>query len=443
MENHARTYAAFVRKEAEDLFSHEGDRFRSSKDSVFIDAITKVFQGAMAVGAESGGFIVDSIALVDDNFRPVAVVDKKSGPYESRYASELAKAIASDTIEIARGDSRNGSRIGMVMTIIARADLFPGKSFAVAVEIDQSASMRLHDADFARYEALAIGVAILAELLQALILHRLVSTSAVRPARLISSAMEDIERGRLETRIELAAQDEFGTMANRFNGMAAALEEKERLSKYVSESTKRAVRAGAPSGGGFREPIRARRAILFSDIRGFTAFTESNEPEIVIRVLNRLLDLQATAIGAFGGIIDKFVGDEIMATFDDERPATLCALKIVSLVAASREELAGLRVGIGINAGSVVEGDVGSEDLRDFTVIGDTVNLAARLEAMAGPGEVLIPTSLLSQSRMSILSANSRGLVLIKGKSGKIAVSRVEGVKTDARRRGASATGRE
>ncbi len=129
-------------------------------------------------------------------------------------------------------------------------------------------------------------------------------------------------------------------------------------------------------------------AFLFTDIRGFTTFCEGQNPDTVVQMLNRCLDMQAGIIDANGGEIDKFVGDEVMAFFKGPgKELAACRASVQILAAMSLEkELAELTrtypvsVGIGVHSGPVVFGSVGARDRMDFTSIGDTVNQAARLE---------------------------------------------------------------
>ena len=128
---------------------------------------------------------------------------------------------------------------------------------------------------------------------------------------------------------------------------------------------------------------------LFTDIRGFTSLCEKISPKEVIRLLNRYLDLETKIIFENDGDVDKYVGDEIMAFFSGPKKeinACKAAMEIRKAMyrekqAALEEGVDSISIGIGINSGSVVFGSVGSETRKDFTSIGDTVNLAARLES--------------------------------------------------------------
>ena len=135
--------------------------------------------------------------------------------------------------------------------------------------------------------------------------------------------------------------------------------------------------------------------MLFSDIRGYTAFSEANPPEVVVEMLNSYLDAQTTIIEAHGGDVDKFIGDEVVALFhgaDMERNAVAAGLAIqrglADLLEAHPEW--NLHVGVGIAAGEVVMGAIGARDRLDFTALGGTVNLASRLCDAAPPDGIIV-----------------------------------------------------
>ncbi|OHC66275.1 MAG: hypothetical protein A3H93_20150 [Rhodocyclales bacterium RIFCSPLOWO2_02_FULL_63_24] len=162
---------------------------------------------------------------------------------------------------------------------------------------------------------------------------------------------------------------------------------------HVSPQVMRAILGGAlqPDADG----ERCKVTILFADIRGFTARSENSTPEAMIRLLNRYYAEASAAIHARGGAIDKFIGDGLMATFGvpqplpaPERNALEAAQDMLVRVARLNTELAAeglapLEIGIGIHSGEVLAGYVGSRKRRDFTVIGDPVNTASRLESMS------------------------------------------------------------
>lgn len=146
--------------------------------------------------------------------------------------------------------------------------------------------------------------------------------------------------------------------------------------------------------------VKREVTVLFGDLRGFTALADGLDPSDVVDILNVYLTLMVDTVFEFGGTLDKFRGDGIMAIFgapishgDDPARAVRCALAIQSRIRHERfPKFPDLRLqtGIGINTGTAVVGAIGSERRMDFTVIGGEVNIAARFESHAGPGQVLI-----------------------------------------------------
>jgi adenylate cyclase len=175
--------------------------------------------------------------------------------------------------------------------------------------------------------------------------------------------------------------------------MVRGLRQKLELSKFVSRSTVREVETR--SGTVARSGERQRIAVVFSDIRGFTPYSEAHEPEAVVAMLNTYLNAQAEVLARHGGDIDKFVGDEIMARFTgpDMTPrAVRAAVEMVTAVEALNRASgdASCRIGVGVNVGDAILGAMGAIARMDYTAIGDTVNVAARLCSAAGPGEVFV-----------------------------------------------------
>ncbi len=169
-------------------------------------------------------------------------------------------------------------------------------------------------------------------------------------------------------------------------------------------------------------------AVLFVDIRGFTTMSEALEPEQVVEILNHYLNLTSTAIFKNKGTLDKFVGDDTMAVFnspfdlDDYVFRAVCAgMDIVAGGEALEHELMekfgrSVGFGVGVNCGPAVVGNVGCEFRMDFTAIGDTVNTAARLEANAKKGQVLISDTVYDRIKDRI-EAEEVGEIPLKGKS--------------------------
>ncbi len=175
----------------------------------------------------------------------------------------------------------------------------------------------------------------------------------------------------------------------------------------------------------------AEMTLFFSDIRSFTAFSEKNSPEAVVDSLNKILNFQTEIIHKCGGDVDKYVGDEIVAIFSgDEKEAHAClaALKIQIEIRQNKDLYRGLALGIGINTGEVILGQIGSERRADFTIIGDHVNLASRLCDVAKAGMIYISDS--TYQRVESLAQTKGPLkLLVKGKEGFQWVHLLSGMK--------------
>ena len=187
-------------------------------------------------------------------------------------------------------------------------------------------------------------------------------------------------------------------------------------------------------GGGSKQAT-----ILFADIRGYTSFSEGKDPGYIVEVLNEYFTEAVEIVIRHRGYIDKFIGDCIMAAWGvpmvneeyDAVQAVSCAVEIQELVnAKSRAFFTGkaskLRIGIGMHTGPLVAGNLGSARRMDYTVIGDTVNIAARLEGVAGAGEVII-TGDTRRHLGDAFKLEERAAVRVKGKTKAIPIFNVIG----------------
>jgi adenylate cyclase len=218
-----------------------------------------------------------------------------------------------------------------------------------------------------------------------------------RPIVEMDRVAGEVAKGNFQARVKgVRSHDEIGELARRIDDMVVGLNERFHLQKFVSGGTMLAIR---DSAGGIRLGGQRRRAtMLFSDIRGYTAFAERVDPEVVVEMLNLYFQHQAEIVQRHGGDVDKYVGDQLLAVFQGEDmvcDAVRAAVRIQEQTAElSREHPEwGLALGIGINVGNVVMGAMGSTDRMDYTVLGDNVNLAARLCSHAGAGRILLSES--------------------------------------------------
>ena len=161
------------------------------------------------------------------------------------------------------------------------------------------------------------------------------------PMLKIGEVANRVGAGDLAARVEgVRTRDEIGDLAARMNAMIRQLSERLELMKFVSHETLTAIRA-ADASGVARGAVRRRAAVLFSDIRGYTAFAEIVAPEVVVEMLNQYLDAQTAIVERHGGDVDKFIGDEVVAVFqgpDMERRAVLCGLEVQRALAELLEE---------------------------------------------------------------------------------------------------------
>ncbi|UEM07769.1 HAMP domain-containing protein (plasmid) [Skermanella rosea] len=215
-----------------------------------------------------------------------------------------------------------------------------------------------------------------------------------RPIIEIDRVAGEVARGNFQVRVQdVHSRDEIGDLAQRINAMVVGLNERFHLQKFVSGGTMLAIRnsdGGIKLGG-----ERQRVAMLFSDIRGYTAFAERVDPETVVEMLNFYFQHQAEIVQRHHGDVDKYVGDQLLAVFQGDEMvanAVRAALDIQEEIASlsARHPDWKLSVGIGLHAGEVVMGAMGSLDRMDYTVLGDNVNLAARLCSHAKPGNILL-----------------------------------------------------
>lgn len=271
----------------------------------------------------------------------------------------------------------------------------------------------------------------LAALLAASVAAWTLAQGVSRPVQELAAHTGRVARGDYTTRIALDRADELGQLATAFNDMTSGLAERDRvrdlLGKVVSpEIATQLLHSGVALGGEDRIVT-----VLFCDLRHFTSLSERLEPQAALGLLNRYLDRMSTVIESRGGVIDKYIGDAIMALFGapvhhaqaaDQAVAT--ARDMVTALATLNQELAAegqptLAFGIGINTARVVAGNMGSKSRLNYTVIGDGVNLASRLEGLTREPSYATPV-ILSEATVRALatpvSTRELGLVTVKGK---------------------------
>jgi len=213
------------------------------------------------------------------------------------------------------------------------------------------------------------------------------------PLSELAVAAEKMASGNLSMRVAKTSDDEIGQLAGAFNEMATGLQEREWLKdlfgRFVSHEVADAIRNGQVVLEGESRMV----SVLFCDIREFTDFSERHSPQEVVRLLNEFLPMVVHAAQKHNGMVNKFGGDSTLIIYgapnevqDNAYKAVLTALEIRTSVRQLNVNLAdrgeNFRVGVGINTGTALAGAVGPMERQEYTVIGNTVNLAARIDGL-------------------------------------------------------------
>ena len=277
---------------------------------------------------------------------------------------------------------------------------------------------------------LAIGVAVVA------------SRRLTEPLTAVCDAVRLVGQGKLNTQVEWRSNDEFSQLATAINEMVVGLRQRENLKLTLVRYVSREVADEILASGKMAELRSERRKItvLFADVRGFTSLSENMSPEEIVSLLNEYFDKMIDAVFRYKGTLNKFLGDGFMAMFgapaDDpyqEEHAIRAALEMQKSVRELREKfrryhVADFRIGIGINTGVAVVGNIGCNQRMEYTAIGDTVNTASRLEAKTK--ELNVDTLISEYTHVAVrnLFRFTKGDFLqVKGKADSIQVFSVEG----------------
>ncbi len=218
---------------------------------------------------------------------------------------------------------------------------------------------------------------------------------------------------------DISKEEDFRILQEKFNNL---------IKKYVSSATFETVmgqiQSGDSSGGRIRD-----LTVLYLDIAGFTSFSENNSPEEVVEMLNEVFGICHVITTEHQGDIDKFIGDAVMAIFIDPNDAVLAAEKILFEALPKINEMriqdnkSPVNIRIGINSGNVIEGEIGTIDRKDLTVIGDVVNTASRIETACVVNSISISEatySRLNPQNSKIFKFGEK--VAVKGKKEPVSI---------------------
>jgi class 3 adenylate cyclase len=332
----------------------------------------------------------DNIALARLDAKIEALQEERR-----RYEAVLAKLLAA-------AEAGNKAQTGELLAELDDwRDDFDRKIDAARSEMRRLAGAAIVGTRAYQRHVVDIGLVLLAiAALLGITVAAAVTLGLVRPVRRLLAGTAAVEGGALDTVVPITSRDEIGRLTHSFNSMVGELRIKAQIRDTFGKYVDPRIVAGLIDRPELTDAKGSRRemTILFCDMKGFTRFSEGMTPAALVTVLNRYMTVMSEPVRRHSGIIDKYIGDGIMAfwgppfTSADEqaRLACLAALDQLAALDAFRAELpdlTGLKRGfpeidirIGIATGDVVVGSIGSEQTRNYTVIGDAVNLASRLE---------------------------------------------------------------
>ena len=286
-----------------------------------------------------------------------------------------------------------------------------------------------------------------------LVLAGFITRRLVRPVHTLIDGIRDVEKGDLSVELPISSSDEVALLTTSFNYFIRELRAKEEIKKtfgrYLDPQILERVISGQgkPETGGGRQVM----SVSFSDIAGFSTLSEQLTPSGMVNLLNRHFTLQSEAIQKHLGIVDKFIGDAVMAFWgppfiaDQEHALLSCVAALTQMEALEQfrkelPELTGLRkniphveLRIGVSTGELVVGNLGSENARSYTVIGDTVNLGSRLEgANKVYGTKILISELTAQAAGGSVLVREMDWLVVKGKTEPIRVYELIGMQKTA-----------
>lgn len=365
------------------------------KQSVSAD-ISVLFRGTDDRWQVSGSTLPDTL--------PAALATAFTGT-SSTTQYPLLQLEGADYVTLASAISSDGSSVQVVLQ----------RSLAAQLQPFQALQQRL-------FTIFAFGVVVLMAALM------LVSRTVTRPLQLLTGGARRISAGDYAASVDIPHRDEIGQLATAFNAMANGLAEKEKvrdlLGKVVSPEIANELLSKQLELGGEEREV----TVLFTDVRGFTSLCEGRSPQQILALLNEYFSALTGVIEQHGGVVDKFIGDAVMALFgapvacgDAPARAIRTALSVRPVVAALNQSFTqrGLKpigMGIGINTDRVVVGNMGSQSRLNYTAIGDGVNLASRLEGLTkryGARVIVSESTALAAPEFLYLPLD---LVRVKGK---------------------------
>ncbi|MBI5508482.1 MAG: adenylate/guanylate cyclase domain-containing protein [Deltaproteobacteria bacterium] len=297
------------------------------------------------------------------------------------------------------------------------------------------------EAEFRR--ALIVNLGVLAFALLLLVFYSLATLSrlVIHPLSRVVNAMRAVHEGDLDKEVIVNRNDEIGVLASTYNFMVKGLREREQLkdafSRYVSSQVLQKLKLGDLKLSGEQRTA----TVLFSDIRSFTALSERLAPADVVSMLNEYFNVMVEIVFNNDGFLNKFIGDALMAIYnvpveqtEPELRAVKTAIEMIEALdrlnkRRAERGLYAIKIGIGVNTGPVIAGNIGHMKRMEYTVIGDTVNLAQRIESQTKvTGMPLLISETTYQAVAGKVVAQALPPVKVKGKQEPVSLYAVSGL---------------
>lgn len=274
----------------------------------------------------------------------------------------------------------------------------------------------------------------------ALFLIFVFSITLTAPIERLAELTTRVAQGDFSAKSDVRSRDEVGELGRAFNHMIEGLLERDKVksmfSKFHGSSVTEDLMKGDLQLGGSKKTV----TVFFSDIRDFTKFSEGHTPEQVVEMLNEYFQIMVKIINTNGGVVDKFIGDAIMAVWGaptsherDSQNAVKACIEMRTALAALNESRGSrgkvpIKIGMGLHRGEAISGTIGSEERMEYTVIGDTVNQASRIESSTKAfGTDLLLSEDLAGHVGGEFVVEEAGAVEVKGKSEPLRLFKVRG----------------
>jgi adenylate cyclase len=266
------------------------------------------------------------------------------------------------------------------------------------------------------------------------------SISLTNPIEILVDVTRKVAAGNFDVHADIKSHDEVGELAGSFDAMVDGLKERDKIKNVMNKFHGSAVTDDLMKGDLQLGGVNKQVTVFFSDIRDFTKFSEGHTPEEVVGMLNEYFEIMVGIVNKNNGVVDKFIGDAMMAiwgapntTGEDEYYALKAslemrqALEALNALRISRNQVE-IKIGIGLNSGPAISGTIGSSERMEYTVIGDTVNTASRIESStkAFGTDLLISGETLDRIKERFVTEYA-GAAEVKGKAEPLKMYKVKG----------------